>query len=66
MQFTPDGQHLVVGSLDGLVEVYDFETGLVDKRLEYQEKVGSRSVGVLFCPYTASLLFRVVFHRRST
>lgn len=36
--FSPDGQHLIAGSNDGLVEVYDFDTGKVDTNIEYQEK----------------------------
>ena len=38
-QFTPNGRHLICGSLDGLVEVYDYESGKVDTSLEFQEKV---------------------------
>lgn len=35
-QFTPDGRHLVMGAADGLVELYDFDTGKVDGELKYQ------------------------------
>ena len=50
VQFTADGQHLVCGSVDGLVEVYDFETGLVDKRIDFQAKVWGKAHNL---PYIA-------------
>ena len=57
VQFTADGQHLVCGSVDGLVEVYDFETGLVDKRIDFQAKVWGNAHNLTCLP----LLFNMVF-----
>jgi hypothetical protein len=57
-QFTPNGRHLVCGSLDGLVEVYDYESGKVDETLEFQEKVRCQRLRQRSCAHAPSVVSR--------